>query len=73
MSTEFSVEYFDQQVREFIDLCGRRSFWEGPETVRDNAVKALGWVYIRADGADAWKFEAAIVNYTKREALCLML
>lgn len=71
--TAYSVEYFNQQVCEFIDLCGKRSFWEGAEKVRDNAVKALGYVLLRTEGAEAWRFEAAIVNYARREALCCRL
>ncbi len=67
----FSVEYFNQQACEFIDLCGQKSFWEGPSLVRENAVKALGWVFLRTDGASQWTFEAALLNYSRRESLVL--
>ncbi len=68
----YSVDYFNGQVCEFIDLCGTRKFWEAAQRVRDNAVKALGWVYMRTEGAESWRFEVVIINYTCREVLCLM-
>ncbi|KKM06154.1 hypothetical protein LCGC14_1746900 [marine sediment metagenome] len=66
---EYSREYFLNQLREFWELCGKRSFWEAPVAVRDNAVKALGWVFLRTADADQCLFEAALVNYTRREGL----
>ena len=69
--TQYSVEYFNQQVYEFIDLCGKKSFWEGPSTVRENAIKALSWVFLRTKDAEPATFEAALINYTRRESLLL--
>lgn len=68
---EYSREYFLNQLREFWELCGKRSFWEAPVAVRDNAVKALGWVFLRTADADQCLFDAALVNYTRREGLVL--
>ncbi len=68
---EYSREYFLNQLREFWGLCGKRNFWEAPVSVRDNAVKALSWVFLRTAGADQCLFEAALVNYTRREVLLL--
>ncbi len=69
--TDYSREYFLNQLREFWELCGKRSFWEAPVVVRDNAVKALGWVFLRTADADQYLFDAALVNYTRREGLVL--
>ncbi len=65
--TKYTVEYFNQQVLEFVELCGRRTFWEAAQQVRDNAVKALGWVYMRTNDAEGWRFRVAIENYSHRD------
>ena len=67
MSETYTVDYFLEQTAEFIALCGERSFWEAPQKVRDNAVRALGWVFLRCPDADLAMFLAAIENYTRRD------
>ena len=69
--TEYSRDYFLNQLREFWELCGRKSFWEAPIAVRDNAVRALGYVFLRTADAEQPLFDAALVNYTRRECLVL--
>ena len=68
---EYSREYFLDQLREFWELCGRRSFWEASAAVQNNAVKALGYVFLRTPDADESLFHAALENYTRRVGLVL--
>ena len=65
--TEYTVEYFNGQVCEFIELCGERTFWDAAQKVRDNAVTALGWVYLRTKDAEGWRFRVAVENYSRRD------
>ena len=67
MSETYTLEYFREQVAEFIGLCGETTFWVASQRTRDNAVHALWWVYLRCPDAELPMIEAAIVNYTRRE------
>ena len=68
-----TAEYFNEQVCEFIDLCGRRSFWEADPKIREAAIKALGYVYLRTEEAESWRFQVAIENYTRRDFLAAFI
>ena len=69
----FTEQDFNRELLTFRELMGDKRFWAKPEWKRQIAIKALGVVYANTPPSDRVlsHFEAALLEYTKRETLML--
>lgn len=65
-----SKRYFLDEVCQFMNLLGQRSFWQTPGR-KEAAVKAIGHLFLETEDRDevALAFRVAIQECARREAL----
>lgn len=70
MANRISLDEFNFNVTEFRTLMGAQSFWTGPQSTRDAAVKGLGFCYLWVDSSAIEKaavtFDSTIQEYEMR-------
>lgn len=66
-----SPTYFREELQRFRDLCGSKSFWDGPQETRDQAFKGITVLYLATPSltqAEIDGYMIALDNYNRREA-----
>ncbi len=65
----FTKDYFLGELSKFRTLMGSRSFWKD-ETKQQNALQAIGYVYLNTENDDIENlFVAATNEFSRRKAL----
>lgn len=79
-TTEFTIEYFNNEVCEFRKLLGNKKFWDAEEEYRDRAIKALSFVYFNVKTKNdeerqllVFHFKLIMEEYTRRATMVTML
>jgi hypothetical protein len=73
---EISPTYFCEELQRFRDLCGNRSFWDGPQEVRDAAFKGITVLYlstVELTDAEIDGYRWALEDYNKREGYLMRM